>query len=170
MNSLRRLFFGPEKIRKRIYELTAADLQLTAVWEFCIDEEGEPGQDEATVRPRPDIVKIRKLDGSYTARTEFGFADRKRALGYLYASSEEELPAIQPVIITPLGQVMFWYGIMAPEEDRQVQALARLASVSDHPFPIRYSCTVPLDDIPLDGDLNGFYHYNRQHEIQVIKR
>ena len=170
MNPLRRLFSGPKKIRKQVYELTAADLDSSAVWEFCLDEEGEPGQDEATVKPTPDLTKIYDLDGSQIAKTEFVFADGKKAVGYVYASFEEVLPAIQPVIITPLGQVMFWYGIIAPEDERQAQSLAKLASVSGKPFPIRYSCVVPTDDIPLDGDLEGFYYYDSKHEIQVIKK
>src|SRR5205814_561097 len=39
------------KIRKQVYNLTAADLSEHPVWEFAEDEEGTEGQDEATVRP-----------------------------------------------------------------------------------------------------------------------
>jgi hypothetical protein len=37
--------------RKQVYELTVEDLRQHPVWEFALDEEGEEGQDEATVRP-----------------------------------------------------------------------------------------------------------------------
>ena len=39
------------RIRKQVYELTTEDLERHPVWEFALDEEGEEGQDEATVRP-----------------------------------------------------------------------------------------------------------------------
>ena len=165
-----RLFSRPKKIRKQVYELTGSDLETAPVWEFCLDEEGEAGRDEATVKPRSDVSKICDLDGSHIAKTEFTFGDGKKAFGYVYASSEEAIPAIQPVIITPHGQVMFWYGIVPPDEERVAESLRRLCSVSERPFPIRYSCLIPTDDIPLDGELEGFYHYSRSRDIEVIKR
>jgi hypothetical protein len=39
------------RVRKQVYDLTVADLEQHAVWEFALDEEGEEGQDEATIRP-----------------------------------------------------------------------------------------------------------------------
>ena len=39
------------KISKQVYNLTADDFSAYPVWEFASDEEGEEGQDEATVRP-----------------------------------------------------------------------------------------------------------------------
>lgn len=165
-----RLFSRPKKIRKQVYELTSVDLETASVWEFCLDEEGEAGQDEATVKPLPDVSKICDLDGSQIAKTEFTFGDGKKAFGYVYASSEETIPAIQPVVLTPQGQVMFWYGIVPPDEKRLAESLERLRSVSERPFPVRYSCMVPTDDIPLDGDIHGFYYYSRSREILVIKR
>jgi hypothetical protein len=40
------------KIRKQVYELTTDDLELSPIWEFAADEEGEEGQDEATAPSR----------------------------------------------------------------------------------------------------------------------
>src|SRR5882724_9722481 len=45
--------FMPQQIRKQVYELTLEDLVAFPAWEFALDEEGEPDQDEATVRPFP---------------------------------------------------------------------------------------------------------------------
>ena len=39
------------RIRKQVYDLTAEDLRRYPLWEFCLDEEGIEGQDEATVKP-----------------------------------------------------------------------------------------------------------------------
>jgi hypothetical protein len=38
-------------IRKQVYDLRLEDFERHPVWEFALDEEGEEGQDEATVRP-----------------------------------------------------------------------------------------------------------------------
>lgn len=39
------------KTRKPVVKLTGRDFSSFPVWEFAIDEEGEPGQDETWVRP-----------------------------------------------------------------------------------------------------------------------
>ena len=158
------------KIRKQVFELTDADLAHSAVWEFCLDEEGEPGQDEATVRPRPEVTEIHDLGGTQIAKAEFTFSDGKKAVGYLYASREEEIPAVQPVVITPSGQVMFWFGVVPPEEARLAQSMAKLVSLSARPFPIRFFCVVPTENVSIAGVLDGFYHYDREHQIKIIRR
>ena len=150
--------------------MAPGDIVKSAVWEFCLDEEGEPGQDEATVKPRKDLQRLSDLDGSMIAKADFTFGNGEKGIGYIYASPEGTLTAVQPVILTPLGQVMFWYGIMAPDEERQKESLARLASVSEKPFPIKFACAIPTDDEPISGVLEGFYHYDNEREIQVIKK
>jgi hypothetical protein len=65
------------KIRKQVYDLTLDDLTRYPVWEYALDEEGEDGQDEATVRP----VVIEQMDlqhSSYMVRTRFQLAERLR--------------------------------------------------------------------------------------------
>ena len=49
-------------------ELTPADLEQYSVWELAIDEEGLSGQDEETVRPRPDVAL--KRDGAARGRPD----------------------------------------------------------------------------------------------------
>jgi hypothetical protein len=39
------------KIRKQVYDFKPRDLNEYPCWEFALDEEGQAGQDEATVRP-----------------------------------------------------------------------------------------------------------------------
>jgi hypothetical protein len=39
------------RIRKQACELTSQVFEPFSMWEFALDEEGEEGQDEATVRP-----------------------------------------------------------------------------------------------------------------------
>jgi hypothetical protein len=47
------------KLRKQVYDLTTEDLDFAPIWEYAHDEEGEEGQDEATVRP---VEPARSLD------------------------------------------------------------------------------------------------------------
>jgi hypothetical protein len=49
----KRLFgaWSPARIRKQASDLRPADYERFPVWEFCLDEERVPGQDECTVRP-----------------------------------------------------------------------------------------------------------------------
>ena len=46
---------GGPAIRKQVFDLRPEDFASTPIWEFALDEEGASGQDEATVRPRPDL-------------------------------------------------------------------------------------------------------------------
>jgi hypothetical protein len=63
-----------QKIRKSVTALTLEDLREHSVWEFALDEEGEPGQDETTVRPY-ESGALRVVPGSHA----FGRLDRVRA-------------------------------------------------------------------------------------------
>ena len=44
-----------EQTRKQVYLLSAEDFKSYPIWEFCLDEEGMEGQDEATVKPSEDL-------------------------------------------------------------------------------------------------------------------
>jgi hypothetical protein len=46
---------GSTWLRKQVADLTPSDLREYPAWEFAIDEEGEAGQDEETIKPRPDL-------------------------------------------------------------------------------------------------------------------
>jgi hypothetical protein len=58
MSFLSRLFGRHARIRKQSSDLTLADWEFAKVWEGCLEEESTEGQDESTVRPRPDLVAI----------------------------------------------------------------------------------------------------------------
>jgi hypothetical protein len=61
--------------RKQVTELTIDDLDQCPVWEFALDEEGEPSQDEETVRPRPEITIVDAADGLFVVSARFTAAD-----------------------------------------------------------------------------------------------
>ena len=106
-----------ERVRKQVYLLTAADLAAFAVWEFALDEEGAAGQDEATVRPRPFERELDCNVRMLIVRARFTLADGTVMSGYLTppVQGDDGLGTLQPVVITPGGQVGFWCGLRAPD-------------------------------------------------------
>jgi hypothetical protein len=69
--------------RKQVTELTIDDLDQCPVWEFALDEEGEPGQDEETVRPRPELTTVDAADGLFVVSARFTAADGTVFKGYV---------------------------------------------------------------------------------------
>jgi hypothetical protein len=128
-----------DRIRKQVYALTSDDLQRCPIWEFCPDEEGVYGQDEATVRPRVDLTVSDPAFGMMmVARADFVANDGTTFRGYCYAESENDLSRIQPVIVTDKGQVMFWYGMVEPNPAELDEAYAKLKKDKATLFPIRF--------------------------------
>jgi hypothetical protein len=155
-------------IRKQVYDLTAADLEAHPVWEHCLDEEGEPGQDEATVRPYDTGGKpLEEGGGMLVVRATLTLANGTRFPGLVYFTPElppgmgmsyGPLANLQPQIITPLGQVMFWYGALAPTHEALAEAHRRLGVRPGEVFPVRYVSDVPLATGPLQGEIPGFQY------------
>lgn len=145
----------PAKIRRQVYELTPGDLSASPVWEFALDEEGEPDQDEATVRPHPVTGALDPSDGMFIVAARFWLADGTPRYGYLTPPSAEDssLGTIQPQIVTDSGQVSFWCGRCPPDTSRAYQLLGGdAASV----FPIRFESAVSLVGGAVSGTLPGF--------------
>jgi hypothetical protein len=160
-------FMNSPRVRKQIDELNAADFEAHPVWEHCLDEEGEPGQDEATVRPYDAGGKPLEYVGLVVVRSTLTLANGKRFPGYVYYAPE--LPAgvgmnygplanLQPHVITPYGQVSFWYGALAPTAETLAEAHRRLEVRPGEVFPARYASEVPLATGPLQGEIPGFQY------------
>jgi len=149
------------KIRKQVYELSTSDLESFPVWEFALDEEGEDGQDEATVRPYEGSPPLDPSDGVFIVRARFDLADGTRLHGYLTPPGDgpSGVRTIQPIIVTTGGQVMFWFGAMAPSAASLEAAYDRLGRQQSAVFPVQYASEVELVTGPVRGELNGFLHY-----------
>jgi hypothetical protein len=146
-----------QKVRKQVYDLTHRDLAAHAVWEFALDEEGDEGQDEATVRPfTADAVD--PTAGMFIVRASFTLNDGTKRSGYLTPPSQGDasLGAIQPVIVTEQGQVSFWLGVVAPTPDQLAANYELLRSGVDGAFPIRYQSDVPSTCGVISGTIAGF--------------
>jgi hypothetical protein len=144
-------------IRRQVYELLPEDFATASIWEFALDEEDVPGQDEATVRPRPDLERADPSEGLFVAEAEFVSADDTRFSGYVTPQHEPGIGLIQPTIVTAKGQVAFWLGAFPPESLEASYAVLGKATTTEL-FPIRFRCKVTTLGTPLDGELHGFMH------------
>jgi hypothetical protein len=159
------------KIRKQVYELTNRDLLEQPVWEFAIDEEGEAGQDEATVRPVAREELSDPTDAMFVVRANFTLADGTTYLGYLTPATEEDtsIGTIQPIIVTDAGQVGFWFGVMAPSTASIREAYDKLGRKADQVFPISFVSDVEVAGGPVSGSLNGFMYLRSFEDHTVVE-
>jgi hypothetical protein len=142
------------KVRKQVNELTEDDLVEFPVWEFALDEEGEDGQDEATVRPSQAPLPLDPKEAHYIVRAKFTLADGTRHIGYLTpAHAVDDLGAIQPLIVTPQGSVSFWMGAARSETAPHYQKLGKTAAQT---FPIAFKSDVPVLGGVVFGSIPGF--------------
>lgn len=149
------------KVRKSVSELSTGDLETHPVWEFALDEEGEEGQDETTVRPHVLAGELDPSAGMFVVRARFHLADGSEASGYLTppVQGDDGLGTLQPVIVTGSGQVPFWWGTILPPQEEIARSYQRLGRTSPaHVFPIRFSSDVPIVGGAVSGDVPGFIH------------
>jgi hypothetical protein len=146
------------KIRKQVYKLTLDDVSKFPVWEFALDEEGEEGQDEATVRPVQTSGTLDPKDGPFIIRAVFTLADGTQMRGCLTtpAGDDDGLGALQPVIITERGQVLFWHGVIAPDAQNLEESYAKLGRDAAKAFPIQVVSDVEMVGAPIRATIPGF--------------
>ena len=115
------------EIRRHVYELTLDDLSTSPVWEFALDEEGAPGQDEATVRPYSFSGALDPSEGMLIVAARFWLADGTQLSGYLTPppTDDRSLGVIQPQIVTYSGHVSFWCGVCPADSTRIPDAWSR---------------------------------------------
>jgi len=148
------------RVRKQVYELTVEDFNQHPIWEFALDEEGEEGQDEATVRPQPVVEPVDPADGMVVVKASFTLADGTTMAGYVTPPSPYSggLGTIQPQIITQQGQVPFWCGAFKPTSDVLAQNYGRLGRTADKVFPVHFTSEVEVVGGPVTGILKGFLY------------
>lgn len=146
------------RIRKSVADLTLADFAEFPAWEFALDEEGEEGQDETTVRPWTQDGPVDPTAGMFV-RARFVLADGTAMSGYLTppVQDDDSLGTLQPIIITDDGQVMFWCGVISPSADEIERSYRRLGkSSASQVFPIAFHSDIALVGGEVKGELPGF--------------
>jgi hypothetical protein len=142
------------KIRKPVDELTPEDLQRCPVWEFALDEEGEPGQDETTVRPYQAGHILNPSDGTFIIRASFTLADGTKLPGCITPppSRDFDLGTIQPVVLLADGPLVLWCGSIAPSLQEISFDYSRLGkNAAAQVFPISFRSEVALVGGPIAG-------------------
>ncbi len=159
------------RVRKQVYELTPADLDESPIWEFALDEEGEPGQNEATVRPWEGGEPLDPADGMFVVHATFVLADGTHFGGYLTppVQGDHSIGTIQPIVVTPEGQVGFWCGIMAPTSEMLATHYVTLGRAAPAVFPLHYTSNVEIVGGPVTGTLNGFLHLRSFADPSVVE-
>jgi len=86
------------KIRKHVYDLSLDDLRKFPIWKFALDEEGDEGQDETTVRPYKISGAFDPSYGMCVVRALFTLADGSKMQGYLTPPfpDDDSLGIVQP--------------------------------------------------------------------------
>ena len=158
-----------EQIRKQCYDLRPEDLEQYPIWELALDEEGEPGQDEATVKPRPDLTVADPGEGLLLARAELTARDGTRYDGYVYPSHEQEWGFIQPTIVTDGGQVNFWCGAFPPKPAALAAAYDLLGKTAEQLFPVKFRALAEYEGATLEGQVPAFMHYERLGSKNIVE-
>jgi hypothetical protein len=147
------------RVRRQVDELTPEDLERFPVWEFALDEEGEEGQDEATVRPYEAMLPLNPSDGMFIVRATLTLSDGTSFKGYLTppVQGETGISTFQPAVVVPNGQVSFWCGMLAPQPDHIAKCYSLLGkSSSKQVFPVQFASDVSLMGGPIAGVIPGF--------------
>lgn len=137
------------KALKRLIDLSVDDLRSRPVWRY----EGGSGADAAVVPSRRTTLS-QKDDEIFLAATEFDLFDSSRGFGFCFPADDAGIDYIQPVIISPVGHVNFWFdGPTSPD----VLAIHRRA-LGKEPreiFPVSFRCLVPVDGRTVCGRIDG---------------
>jgi hypothetical protein len=154
--------------RKRIGDIRASDLRESPVWEFALDEEGLDGQDEETVRPRPEVDRVDPRDGVFVVLAEFRAADGTRFDGFVSPHEEQTVGYVQPTIVADETHVRFWFGIVAPKPHVLAAGYRALDKSASELFPLRYCSLVETTDGDVAGTIDGFMHYAAGSTDEIV--
>jgi hypothetical protein len=134
---------------KRLVELTIEDLQAHPVWRY----EGGQGA-EALAAPVDRAMLSQSDDEIFLAATDYELFDATRHAGFCFPADGTGVDYLQPVILTPAGQVAFWFdGPVAPAAlERQWKVLGREPAQI---FPVAFRCLVPVDGRTVTGRIES---------------
>ena len=156
------------RVRKPIDKLTTADLERHPVWEYAVDEEGLPGQDETTVRPAARRLPL-DVEPGKIIRATARLADGTELIGYIAPLSDGlGVDDVQPVIVCQAGQVGFWFGAIRPGREELDRCYAMLGKRAAEVFPLSFIPSVPLVRGGSSCVVDGFCYLENGQTAAII--
>jgi hypothetical protein len=154
---------GNVKIRKQIDDLTLGDLQEFPIWEYCLDEECEEGQDECTVRPFR--IGECNLESMFICSVTFTLANGKQYLGFV--SPEDDLGYSLPTLYIDNEKLIhFWHGPKPPIEEID-KYLEWLGGRHSNIFPIIWRTPFLSESLPQQGIIDGMYYLEERMPVKI---
>ena len=147
-------------------KLTIKDLTRYPVWEYALDEEGLPGQDEKTLKPCAKLPGIEDDVIYLIVRASFILANEVAMTGFINPSDlrvnkmmSPLLPYdLHPVIVTGSGHVHFCFGNTKPDRMTMTESYRRLGYEAKNVFPIEFKADVIIPRAIVEGLLEGFLY------------
>jgi hypothetical protein len=157
-----------QKIRIQFEDFELKHFDISSIWEFAIDEEGEENQDDTTLRPARNFTIADPSKGVLLVKTQFETVKGKKYFGFCSPAFEINFGKIQPYIITNRGKHPFWLGMFQPEKEYLEKFYAQLNETADTLFPIKFKALTPTKGVKLEGLIEGFMCLSGD-EMKVLK-
>ena len=165
------------RIRKFEHELTRLDFEQFPMWEYALDEEGEPGQDETTMRPlQIDAVGRAFVFGMLGAL--FRLADGREFFGALTIGrgmiAPFDIQAMWPFFRCPPGKNV---GLSLPGEraldfdaarERASEIYTRLGCMAEGMFPLTIRPMLPIKGMDAELRIDGFMRPADRGRVEII--
>ncbi len=146
-----------EKLRVQFDDFRLNHFDISPIWEFATDEEGEEGQDETTLKPRLDLSFPDPSEGLLIVECEFEANSGRKFNGLCSPSFDDSLSSIQPYILADNQFVMFWFGISQPDKETKDRLYKILGEKPESLFPIRFNSKLAkANGSKISGLINGF--------------
>jgi hypothetical protein len=146
-----------ENLRIQFDDFNLSCFDISQIWEFAIDEEGEEGQDETTLKPRLDLKWPNPSEGLLIVECEFDSKSGKRFRGLCSPSFDDSVNSIQPYIIVDNQFINFWFGIIQPDKKTKDKIYEVLNETSDTLFPLKFHSRLEMaDGSRISGQIDGF--------------
>jgi hypothetical protein len=135
--------------RKRLIDLSTADLLENQVWEYCMADNIEyvSASDKTEVAEDSNIVHI--------VVTDLIFKNKEKHIGYCSPPGPEGLDNIQPVVFTDKGPVEFYKETDWTEDEKNI-ALLKLGLDWKDVFPVGYTTRIKCGRKLHNGTLLDF--------------
>ncbi len=135
--------------QKRLIDLTKEDLLENQVWEYWMAGNIE------YVRASGKTEVTEDSNATHIVVTDFIFNNKTKHLGFCSPQEPGGLDRIQPVVLTPRGQVEF-YKENEWAECEKTRAFVKLGFDVKDVFPLTYTTRVKFDRKLYSGTLSDF--------------